>query len=146
MENKKISYLALISDLYVLLFFSYIIYAYFYGFERIGNASFNLMTIPNKVAFYMRPFPQVDTYYKFIDCAVEYGLSAVEGFCQGKHVGVLTLTKIVAAVEFRQADYISTLIGGVAHPTQAFLQVVLRSIVQIKLYNGNLIHILVIVE
>lgn len=53
MENKKISYLALISDLYVLLFFSYIIYAYFYGFERIGNASFNLMTMPNKVAFYI---------------------------------------------------------------------------------------------
>lgn len=34
----------------------------------------------NKLAFYTPPFPYVNSYYKMIDTAVEYGLPAVEGF------------------------------------------------------------------
>ncbi len=52
----------------------------------------------NKLAFYMRPFPQVDTYYKFIDCAVEYSLHAVEGFCHME----LTEPDVEAAKKIRQ--------------------------------------------
>lgn len=51
MENKRISYLTLISDLHMLLCFSYLVYAYFYGFERIGRASFNITNISDNLAF-----------------------------------------------------------------------------------------------
>lgn len=34
-----------------------------------------------KLCFYMPPFPRVKSYYDMIDTAVEYGLNAVEGFC-----------------------------------------------------------------
>ena len=50
MENKKISYITLTSDLYILLGISFIIYSIFFGFERIGRASFNIASITNNVA------------------------------------------------------------------------------------------------
>lgn len=50
MENKKISYITLTSDLFLLLGFSYIIYGFFFGFERIGHASFTLFNITDNVA------------------------------------------------------------------------------------------------
>lgn len=43
--NKKISYITLISDLYMLLTFSYIIYGIFFGFNRIGTSSFTIKNI-----------------------------------------------------------------------------------------------------
>ena len=48
--NKKISYVTLVSDLYLLLSFSYIIYGIFFGFDRIGNSSFTVMTISKNIA------------------------------------------------------------------------------------------------
>ena len=50
MENKKISYITLTSDLFLLLSFSYIVYGFFFGFERVGYASFNLFNITDSVA------------------------------------------------------------------------------------------------
>ena len=50
MENKKISYITLNSDLYLLLSFSYIIYGLFFGFERIGMESFRIYNITNSTA------------------------------------------------------------------------------------------------
>lgn len=50
MKKKKISYLTLFSDLYILLCFSYLIYAYFYGFERVGRASFSIINISDNIA------------------------------------------------------------------------------------------------
>ena len=50
MKQKKISYITLISDLYLLLAFSYIIYGIKFGFVRIGNESFNLFNITNDTA------------------------------------------------------------------------------------------------
>lgn len=35
-----------------------------------------------KLCFYAPPFPKTKSYYEMIDLAVEYGLTAVEGFCQ----------------------------------------------------------------
>lgn len=35
----------------------------------------------HNIAFYSLPFPYIDSYTKLIDCAVEHGLSAIEGFC-----------------------------------------------------------------
>ena len=35
----------------------------------------------NKISFYTKPFPRINSYYDMIDIAVEYGLSSVEGFC-----------------------------------------------------------------
>ena len=48
--NKKISYITLVSDLYILLIFSYIIYGMFFGFERIGMSSYVIQNISNNVA------------------------------------------------------------------------------------------------
>ena len=45
--NKKISYVTLISDLYILLGLSYIIYGIFFNFERIGNSSLVINTDKN---------------------------------------------------------------------------------------------------
>ena len=41
--NKRISYVTLISDIYILLVFSNIVYGIFFGFERIGNSSFTIL-------------------------------------------------------------------------------------------------------
>lgn len=35
-----------------------------------------------KVCFYTMPFPKMQSYREMIDLAVEYGMEAVEGFCQ----------------------------------------------------------------
>ena len=43
--NKRISYVTLGSDIYVLVFFSCIIYGIFFNFERIGLASFTITNI-----------------------------------------------------------------------------------------------------
>lgn len=43
--NKRISYVTLISDMYMLLVFSFIVYGAFFGFDRIGNASFTFTDI-----------------------------------------------------------------------------------------------------
>ena len=43
--NKKISYITLISDIYVLLTISFIIYGIFFSFERIGVSSFTIKNI-----------------------------------------------------------------------------------------------------
>lgn len=48
--NKKISYITLVSDLYILLTISYIIYGVFFGFERIGASSFTITSINNNIA------------------------------------------------------------------------------------------------
>ena len=48
--KKKISYITLISDLYMLLVFSYIIYGIFFGFERIGSASYTVKSITGNMA------------------------------------------------------------------------------------------------
>ena len=50
MENKKISYVTILSDLYILLGISFLVYSIFFGFDRIGRASFNIVTIPNSIA------------------------------------------------------------------------------------------------
>ena len=50
MKDKKISYITLTSDLFLMLAFSYIIYGFFFGFERIGFESFNLFTITKNTA------------------------------------------------------------------------------------------------
>lgn len=50
MENKKDSYIVLISNLCLLLGFSYIIYAVFFGIESIGKESFHLFNISNYMA------------------------------------------------------------------------------------------------
>ncbi len=36
----------------------------------------------NKIAFYLKPFPRINTYYQLIDLSVEYGFTTVEGFTQ----------------------------------------------------------------
>ncbi len=36
----------------------------------------------NKIAFYLKPFPRINTYYELIDLSVEYGFKAIEGFTQ----------------------------------------------------------------
>ena len=51
-----------------------------------------------KIAFYNRPVPSVDSYYKMIDAAVEYGLSAIEGFSHME----LTEPDIEAAKHIRE--------------------------------------------
>ncbi len=48
--NKRISYVTLISDIYILLVFSNIVYGIFFGFERIGNASFTIIDINSSIA------------------------------------------------------------------------------------------------
>lgn len=53
MESKKISYITLTSDLFLLLSFSYIIYGFFFGFERIGMESFKLLNISKDIAIYI---------------------------------------------------------------------------------------------
>ena len=50
MENKKISYITLTSDLYLLVGVAFIVYSIFFGFERIGNESFNLVSITSNIA------------------------------------------------------------------------------------------------
>ena len=50
MESKKISYITLISDLYLLVGISFIIYSIFFGFERIGRESFNIVNITKDIA------------------------------------------------------------------------------------------------
>lgn len=50
MENKRISYITLNSDLFLLLSFAYIIYGIFFGFERIGFESFHLFNINTDTA------------------------------------------------------------------------------------------------
>ena len=50
MESKKISYITLISDIFLLLSFSYIIYGIFFNFERIGRESFNIVSINGNTA------------------------------------------------------------------------------------------------
>ncbi len=36
----------------------------------------------NKICFYAPPYPYVQSYYDLIDCSVQHGLSALEGFCR----------------------------------------------------------------
>ena len=48
--NKRISYVTLISDIYILLVFSSIVYGIFFGFERIGNSSFTVFDIDRTTA------------------------------------------------------------------------------------------------
>ncbi len=48
--NKRISYVTLISDIYILLVFSNIVYGIFFGFERIGNSSFTILNINKTTA------------------------------------------------------------------------------------------------
>ncbi len=48
--NKRISYVTLISDIYILLTFSNIVYGIFFGFERIGNASFTIVNVNGTTA------------------------------------------------------------------------------------------------
>jgi len=48
--KRKISYVTLTSDLYLLLGISYIMYSLFFGFERIGYASYNISNITSLVA------------------------------------------------------------------------------------------------
>lgn len=48
--NKRISYVTLISDIYILLVFSSIVYGIFFGFERIGNSSFTVVDIDRTTA------------------------------------------------------------------------------------------------
>lgn len=48
--NKRISYVTLISDIYILLVFSNIVYGIFFGFERIGNSSFTVVDIDRTTA------------------------------------------------------------------------------------------------
>ena len=50
MGNKKISYITIISDLYLLVGLSFIIYSIFFGLYRIGYASFNLTNITKDIA------------------------------------------------------------------------------------------------
>ena len=50
MKSKKISYITLTSDLFLMLSFSYIIYGFFFGFERIGMESFKISTISYNAA------------------------------------------------------------------------------------------------
>jgi len=37
--------------------------------------------LKDKIIFYIRPFPYINTYKQMIDCAVQHGLSSIEGFC-----------------------------------------------------------------
>ena len=48
--NKRISYVTLISDIYILLVFSNIVYGIFFGFERIGNSCFTIVDINKNTA------------------------------------------------------------------------------------------------
>ena len=48
--NKRISYVTLVSDIYTLLAFSFIVYSMFFGLERIGNASFTIINIEKTTA------------------------------------------------------------------------------------------------
>ena len=48
--NKKISYITLVSDIYVLLTLSFIIYGIFFSFERIGVSSFTIKNINTHTA------------------------------------------------------------------------------------------------
>ena len=48
--NKRISYVTLISDIYILLAFSNIVYGIFFGFDRIGWASFSIVEIDRTIA------------------------------------------------------------------------------------------------
>ena len=48
--SKRISYVTLISDMYILLIFSNIVYGIFFGFERIGNASFTVVEVTENTA------------------------------------------------------------------------------------------------
>ena len=48
--NKRISYVTLISDIYILLVFSNVVYGIFFGFERIGNSSFTIVDIDRTTA------------------------------------------------------------------------------------------------
>ena len=48
--NKRISYVTLVSDIYTLLAFSFIVYSMFFGLERIGNASFTIVNIEKTTA------------------------------------------------------------------------------------------------
>ena len=50
MENKRISYITLISDIFLLFSFSYIVYGIFFNFERIGRESFNIVSINSNMA------------------------------------------------------------------------------------------------
>ena len=50
MENRKISYITIISDLYLLVGLSFIIYSFFFGLDRIGYASFNITSITKDIA------------------------------------------------------------------------------------------------
>lgn len=34
-----------------------------------------------QLAFYIQPFPRIDSYYKLIDLAADHGMETVEGFC-----------------------------------------------------------------
>ena len=43
--NRRISYVTLVSDMYMLLVFSYIIYGVFFGFDRVGSAIFSIYDI-----------------------------------------------------------------------------------------------------
>lgn len=48
--NKRISYVALISDMYMLIILSNIVYGIFFGFDRIGNASLTIIDINKNTA------------------------------------------------------------------------------------------------
>ena len=50
MENRKDSYIILISNLYLLLGFAYTIYSFFFGIKRLGQESFHLFDISNNMA------------------------------------------------------------------------------------------------
>lgn len=48
--NKRISYVTLVSDIYILLAFSFFVYSMFFGLERIGTASFTIINIEKTTA------------------------------------------------------------------------------------------------
>ena len=50
MKVKKMSYIVLLSDLYLLLALAYIIYGSFFTFTRMGHESFTITTISDTVA------------------------------------------------------------------------------------------------
>src|SRR5690554_6743009 len=107
----------------------------------VGIDDVSAVVVDSRHSFFEERYD--DDHTQFLShCTERIKRNAIKGFRQRKHIGVLALAKIMAAIQFRKADHICTLIGSITDPTQTLFKVVLWDIIKIKLYNGNFIHIL----
>ena len=95
--NKKISYITLISDLYMLLVFSYIIYGILFGFERIGSSSFTIENISNNVA----------NLISLIEISFSLLMAYLLHKCNNKKVRIVLLLLCISNILYRIANILA---------------------------------------